>query len=135
MQHKHSRKRDAIVSMICSSKEHPSADDVYTSLKTEYPSISLGTVYRNISVLRNEGVIKSVGVVDGVERFDGNLDDHPHFVCDACGAVIDIAPEDILAGTQSDNLEKYGFEVKRRHIVYYGKCSVCARNVAHTPAN
>ena len=129
MPSKHSHKRDAIAQAICSSKEHPSADFVYAALREDYPSISLATVYRNIAQLRVDGIIKSVGIVDGVERYDGDLSDHPHFVCEQCGAVIDIDPQD-AAGECSNELIniKYSVEVTSRHVVYYGRCGDCLKS-------
>ena len=44
---KHSRQRDAIKTFLMSRKDHPTADVVYTFVKNDFPSISLGTVYRN----------------------------------------------------------------------------------------
>ena len=123
---KHSHKRDAIEQAVCSSKEHPSADYIYAALRESYPSISLATVYRNIAQLRADGVIKSVGVVDGVERYDGDLSDHPHFVCEKCGTVIDIEPQDAGGGCSDGYIsEKYGVEVTSRHVVFYGRCGSC----------
>ena len=69
---KHFRKRDAILSYLRSTDVHPSADMVYAHLKPEIPDLSLGTVYRNLSMFRQQGTIASVGTVNGVERFDGN---------------------------------------------------------------
>lgn len=129
---KHSHKRDAIANAICSRKDHPSADHIYAEMRELYPSISLGTIYRNIAQLRSDGVIKSVGVVNGVERYDGDMSEHPHFVCEHCGAVIDIAPED-AAGEKPDAFiaEKYGIRITSRHIVYNGSCGKCLTNLAN----
>ena len=65
---KRSKKRDAILACICGTDCHPSAEWVYTQLKPQIPDLSLGTVYRNISMFREEGTIVSVGVVNGLER-------------------------------------------------------------------
>ena len=126
MPSKHSHKRSAIEQAICSSNEHPSADLIYASLRANYPSISLATVYRNIAQLRADGVIKSVGVVDGIERYDGDLSDHPHFVCEQCGAVIDIDPQDAADGRSDELIDiKYNVRVTSRHVVYRGSCGSC----------
>jgi Fur family peroxide stress response transcriptional regulator len=124
---KHSRRRDAIAGAICSSREHPSAEAVYSSLKHRFPNLSLGTVYRNIAMLREEGVIKSIGIVSGEERFDGDLSDHPHFICERCGAVIDVAEEFSRGCVSAGEIaEKYGVSVTRRTLVYYGVCGECS---------
>ena len=39
-------------------KDHPTADMLYTDVRKEFPNISLGTVYRNLSLLSELGEIK-----------------------------------------------------------------------------
>ncbi len=85
-----SEKRDAILALLRRVRCHPSAEWVYNELRRTYPGLSLGTVYRNLRRLTESGLIRSVGVVDGQERFDGNLSAHGHFVCQGCGAVLDV---------------------------------------------
>lgn len=85
-----SKKREAIFRSICSTDTHPTAEWVYNQLKPEFPDLSLGTVYRNISMFKERGMVISVGTVNGQERFDGNVKPHPHFICTKCGAVIDV---------------------------------------------
>lgn len=87
---KRSRQRDAILTCLQATRAHPSADWVYQQLKAQFPALSLGTVYRNLSTLRADGLIRSVGFVDGKERFDADTTDHPHFACRCCHAVVDI---------------------------------------------
>lgn len=60
---KHSKKRDAILECVRSTKEHPTADWVYSQLKPSIPDLSLGTVYRNLASFKREGVISSVGAI------------------------------------------------------------------------
>ena len=119
----YSHKRDAIFNLICSTKSHPTAEWVYSRLKPEYPELSLGTVYRNITMFKQEGMIRSVGVIDGEERFDGDISDHSHFVCEICGQVTDID----CGGEISDNMiaEKNSVKITRRELTFYGKCKEC----------
>ena len=87
---RYSKKREAILEAIRSTDTHPTADWVYQTLKPTHPDLSLGTVYRNLNFFREQGTIRCVGVVKGQERFDANTHPHTHFVCDGCGAVIDL---------------------------------------------
>lgn len=120
-----SRKREAILEVICSTKSHPSAEWVYNSLKDEYPKLSLGTVYRNMGMFKDMGLIQSVGNVNGQERFDGNVKPHPHFICNTCGAVIDV--DDIDYNEHADALieKTHGHDVLHHKIYFYGKCYAC----------
>ncbi|MDR0623048.1 MAG: transcriptional repressor [Treponema sp.] len=144
---KHSDKRDAILKVIQSTTEHPSAQWVYDKLKPHIPNLSLGTVYRNINIFLHEGLVMSVGVVDGEERFDGIVEPHPHLVCSRCGRVMDIPyPETHIAQAAGltglrppvsgeadrqvpakfpDNPESGGFIVDYRKTVFYGLCGDC----------
>ncbi|MDR1858391.1 MAG: transcriptional repressor [Treponema sp.] len=123
---KHSKKRDAVLQAILSTKTHPGASWVYRRLKPHIPGLSLGTVYRNISVLREEGAVISVGVVDGEERFDGRKASHPHFVCERCGCVKDFTKKAESAISSKISIEIPGFVIDNRKTVFYGLCKTCA---------
>ena len=75
---KRSKKRDAILSCLCSTDTHPSAEWIYHRLKPQIPDLSLATVYRNLALFQREGRIISVGVVQNLERFDANVHPHAH---------------------------------------------------------
>lgn len=122
---RYSKKREAILSVIRGTTCHPSAEWVYQQLKPEHPDLSLGTVYRNLVFFKENGTIQSVGVVNGQERFDGNTATHSHFVCDCCGAVIDL-PEINLDETINQSVEtKYHLAVGRHELTFHGTCQTC----------
>lgn len=126
---KHFRKRDAILSYLRSTDVHPSADMVYAKLKPEIPDLSLGTVYRNLSMFRRQGTIASVGTVDGVERFDGNTMPHVHFICTDCNSVIDM-PELQVPGKMTQSAEnQIGGRVASCSLTFTGQCSNCISNI------
>ena len=121
---KHSRKREAVLEKIRGTTSHPSAVWVYEELRKEIPDLSLGTVYRNISVFKEEGLIVSVGVVNGQERFDGNITEHTHFVCLTCGDVLDVdaaLDEALNEKVKTEN----GVEISARQLTFYGRCNNC----------
>ena len=86
---KHSRQREAIYNYLISTHEHPSAEVVYEFVRKEFPNISLGTVYRNLSFLVDNGQAVKVPCSDGTVHFDGNLMPHYHFQCTKCGRILD----------------------------------------------
>ncbi|MDR3130306.1 MAG: transcriptional repressor [Treponema sp.] len=139
MERKHSNKRDAILAAIQSTQSHPGAQWIYDRLKPYIPSLSLGTVYRNINLFREEGSVVSVDIVNGEERFDGQVSPHPHLVCCRCGKIADIpcmADDERLMGTKEE-MEIGGFIIDYRKTVYYGLCRECteaARDGGNDPA-
>ena len=87
---KHSRQRDAIRQNILGRCDHPTAETVYMDIKEDFPNISLGTVYRNLSLLSELGEIQKISTGAGPDRFDGNVNSHCHFQCKKCFHVMDL---------------------------------------------
>ena len=125
MKRNFSSKRNAIYNVLLNTDTHPSARWVYEQLKPDFPDLSLGTVYRNISLFKNEGTIISVCNINGEERVDANTSPHPHFVCNCCGKVIDIKDNSSLTA-ESSSLINQGFAIESRLVIYYGKCPECS---------
>ena len=125
---KNSQKRNVIYDVLKNTKTHPTAEWVYMQVKPIIPNISLGTVYRNIAQFKEEGKLISVGVVNGQERFDADISPHTHFVCNKCGAVIDIAKLLEEKEITDDIYKKFGAKVLETNIVYKGYCQNCVEN-------
>ena len=114
-----SRKRQAILEALRSTKIHPTAEWVHQTLKNDYPDLSLGTVYRNLAQFKEEGIILSMGVIDA------NISPPSHFICNCCGAVIDIEETFENAEAAKQVNSKYGFAVEEQKIIFYGVCNQC----------
>lgn len=122
---KHSRQRDSIMEFLRERKDHPTADTVYMNVRKTFPNISLGTVYRNLTLLADIGEIARIRVGDGVDHFDADTSPHYHFICNECGSVIDLEMEDMTEINQMANRNFDG--MVEGHITYfYGKCSNCS---------
>lgn len=91
---KYSRQKQLIEQTIKESYVHLTADDVYSILKQDNPNLSLGTVYRNLNKLVEKGIVRRLVLGNGGDRFDGNLEEHHHIVCEKCGAIMDICLKD-----------------------------------------
>lgn len=124
---KHSRQREMIKAFLMSRKDHPTADIVYMNVRQQNPNISLGTVYRNLTLLADIGEIRRLRVGDGVDHFDADISPHYHFVCTECGAVIDLEMDSIEGITE---LAGAGFNGRiAGHVTYfYGSCGNCAKS-------
>ena len=119
------RKRDAILTCVRETKVHPSADWVFAQLKPEIPDISLATVYRNLSLFKQQGLIASLGTVSGVERFDGNVDPHVHFICNRCDAIIDLPQMAVPQALSSQAAAQAGGQVDACQLTFTGVCCRC----------
>ena len=76
---KRSKQRDAILSVLKNTKVHPTAEWLHNEVRKDIPNISLATVYRNMKLLLETKQIVGINI-DGIEHYDGNCDNHYHFV-------------------------------------------------------
>ena len=120
-----SRQRELIYEMIAAAKAHPSAQEVYDTLKSAMPSLSLGNVYRNIGILLEERRLHGCEFASGTVRYDALTDGHYHFVCDACGAVSDM-PMPLQEGITADARKFSPHTINGHSINFFGLCVSCA---------
>ena len=120
---KHSRQRDCIKEFLMGRYDHPTADMVYAHVREEFPHISLGTVYRNLSLLSEIGEIQKI-VCDGPDRFDANTEPHYHFTCTHCGTVEDLEFE---TPPSFDGLtpKHFGGSIHQMNVSFSGTCAAC----------
>ena len=127
METKYARKGSAVYAALAETKLHPSADTLYRELREVYPNISRTTVYANLTKLREEGSVISVGVVDGRERYDANTEPHPHFICDDCGAVLDVEGLPELRSLDRQAEEMNPVRVSFHELTFRGTCAACLK--------
>ncbi|WP_059003746.1 Fur family transcriptional regulator [Bittarella massiliensis (ex Durand et al. 2017)] len=121
---KYSRQRELVLAEVKSSREHPTADMVYAALKADNPSLSLGTVYRNLNLLAQMGQIHKIGMPGGSDRFDGRTDEHYHMLCQKCGRVYDVQL-DTLSELDGQIQSQTGFLVHSHDLIVRGVCRAC----------
>ena len=118
----YSRQREAVLQALRSTDAHPTAQWVYEQVRTQFPRISLGTVYRNLALLRAEGAVSSLTVGDGFEHFDVNCSPHVHLHCKKCGRIAD-AP--LNADSPREAALQAGFAPESEVYVLCGICREC----------
>ena len=123
--HKITPQRLAIVKILAISKGHPSVEDIYEQLKTDFPFMSLATVYRNIVLFKSLGEVLELGFPDGSNRYDGSTPvPHPHVICMACKTIVD--PElDSLDDLKKEVARKTDFKILTHRLDFFGICRRC----------
>jgi Fur family peroxide stress response transcriptional regulator len=81
--------RLAICKLILSSRDHPSAEQLYQEVKKTYPTISLATVYITLDLLKKIGLVQELGFSDRSSRYDPNNSPHVNIICPKCGKIYD----------------------------------------------
>ena len=87
--------RLAICKYVLPRNDHPSADQIYQALKIDYPTISLGTIYKTLHLMRDLNLIQELGFKDGTIRYDPDLELHINLVCTSCGKIHDYKQHNI----------------------------------------
>lgn len=121
---KHSKQREMIKDFLMSRYDHPTADVVYMNVRQQNPNISLGTVYRNLTLLADIGEIQRLRLGDGVDHFDADTSPHYHFVCSNCGRVIDLKM-DSIDGIRDIAAKDFDGSITGHMTYFYGSCSQC----------
>jgi Fe2+ or Zn2+ uptake regulation protein len=122
--YKRSRQREEILKVLRQTTSHPTADWVYAKLKNKHPKLSLGTVYRNLNILKEQGEILELSFGSTFDRFDGNPRHHYHFICEDCGKVFDVAmpTENRLNQKAQSNSP---FKINSHRLEFFGFCQNC----------
>ena len=107
-------------------RDSPTADVIYSNLKQQDPNLSLGTVYRNLTLLSDMGEILRLRVGDGVDHFDADTSEHYHFVCTECGSVIDLDMDSIDSIMEAAG-ERFDGRIRGHVTYFYGTCPACTR--------
>ena len=123
---KHSRQREAIHQNLIHRYDHPTAETVYMDIKESFPNISLGTVYRNLTLLSELGEIQKISTGTGPDRFDGNPQPHCHFQCHSCFAVLDIPFKSEIDLNRLASKHFPGI-IEGHHIQFHGLCPNCMK--------
>ncbi len=118
---RYSRQRELILNIVKGRCDHPTADDIYNEAKLKEPSISLGTVYRDLKNLTDSGEIITLETTDKKIHYDGNTVNHAHFICVKCGKIIDLG----VYNYDKTQIEGKGLKLLKEKCVYYGYCEKC----------
>ena len=114
-----------ILECLSCTKEHPTAETVYEVVKKDIPTISLGTVYRNLNFMAESGEILRLEI-GGEYHFDRDTCFHQHCVCRRCGRITDVFDEE-MSKEALEKARKKGFDAKCVRIIFYGICKDCKR--------
>jgi Fur family peroxide stress response transcriptional regulator len=117
--------RLAILKILAASEGHPSVDAIYKEVKALFPTTSLATVYKTVSLLKELNEVLELGFPDGSNRYDGyNPVPHPHAICMTCKKIMD--PELMNIDELSEEMSrKTGYKIFHHRLDFFGLCPDC----------
>lgn len=118
--------RREILRAVLEREDHPTAEQIYDSLKDRMAGLSRTTVYRVLDTLVALGVTRRLDHPGAIARFDGKTRRHHHLVCKTCNRVVDVASGGL------DNLrlpprQRHGFQIEDYSVHFIGICAECRR--------
>ncbi|KAA6481987.1 transcriptional repressor [Bacillus swezeyi] len=114
--------RFAIYYDLLAKQQHPAAEELYKSLKSQFPTISPGTVYNTLRYFK-KSLIKKLNFGETI-RFDAAVDDHYYVICETCGQVVDFYYP-YLYEVEKFAAKKTGYKVTHHRLEFYGICEKC----------
>jgi Fur family peroxide stress response transcriptional regulator len=117
--------RLAVVEILSMSSGHPSVERIYEEVRKRFPTTSLATVYKTVSVLKELREVLELGFPDGSNRYDGKKPyPHPHLICMKCRSVTD--PDIPGLEQMAEELGRsYGYRVLHHRLDFFGLCPRC----------
>ncbi|GAB6090157.1 Fur family transcriptional regulator [Spirochaeta dissipatitropha] len=114
--------RAAICEALALRFDHPTAQSLYEQVKSDYPSLSLTTVYQTLDTLLKLGAITNIGTAgDDSIHFEVNTDPHINLACLTCHRICDLESEAIRQ-LEAEVQEAIGSRVLSGRVVYYSEC-------------
>jgi Fur family peroxide stress response transcriptional regulator len=124
--------RLAMLGILAKSAGHPSAEQIYEQIKADYPTTSLATIYKTLSLLKNMGEVLEITFGGVGSHYDGNKPyPHPHVICTRCGQILDPRLES-MAGLAEEIARQTGYKITQQQLNFLGLCPRC-QQAGQTP--
>lgn len=119
--------RIAILKILAGSKEHPTVERIYEQVKLDFPTTSLATVYKTVTLLKELNEVIELGFPEGSNRYDGNRPfPHPHVICLKCKKIVDPNLSG-LADMTHELKKETGFKIISHRLDFFGVCLGCQK--------
>ncbi len=111
--------RQAIVSVLIESEDHPHAEEVLARAREHDASISQATAYRTLSVLAEKGLLRTHTFDGGAARFElADRPHHDHMIDLDTGQIREFVSAEI-EDLQKRIAEQYGYEIVAHRLELY----------------
>ena len=122
--------RLAVLKVLAASEGHPTVEGIYETVRVEFPTTSIATIYKTVNLLKQINEVLELGFADGSNRYDGNKPyPHPHVICIQCKKIID--PDlGSLKDLTKEIVTETGFQILTHRVDFFGICRECQSHKA-----
>lgn len=125
--HRVTPQRVAVLRVLAESRGHPSVEQIYEQVRANFPTTSLATIYKTVSLLKEMHEVLEICFHDHHNRYDGNKPyPHPHLICMRCGKIVDFERDDSIAVLQ-ESVRAAGYQLVSHRVDLFGICPQCQR--------
>jgi Fur family peroxide stress response transcriptional regulator len=118
--------RAAILRSLATSTHHPNVEQIYESVRADFPMTSLATVYKTLAILKELGAVRELSIAGESARYDcGGPDFHPHLICVECKKIVDLETSSAANSTCEDVAAQTGYQILGERHDYFGMCPEC----------
>ncbi len=123
---KRSGQREVILEAFLRAGHHVSVEDLLKVVHRRHPEVGRTTLYRTLHLFTKAGLASEL-LLGGEARFEPiwKREHHDHFVCRACGRILEFSSPEIEAVQQRIAAE-IGFRVEGHRHHVFGLCRPCA---------
>ena len=118
--------RLAVMNVLQSRRDHPTADHIYQEVRQQLPAISFNTVYKTLEILCQQGMVIKVNPLHAVARYDGETGRHAHLICRQCHRIIDLDWEGSEVPALPAEALK-GFQIEHSSLTFWVLCPPCLK--------
>jgi Fur family peroxide stress response transcriptional regulator len=116
--------RETVLTVVQTSKDHPTARQVFDRALQKDPRLSMATVYNSLNFLTDGGYIRRLDSGEEGTRYDGILAHHDHLICRECGNIEDV---DLLPAERNRFTALPNFQVEEVSLRVTGVCARCRK--------
>ena len=118
--------RYAILEYLIQYRNHPTADEIFRSLESRFPNMSVATVYNNLRKFVEIGIVQEMNYGDAASRLDFTNQQHYHAICTDCGKIVDFFYPG-LEDVEMASSKLTGYQINKHRLEVYGLCPDCQK--------
>ncbi|RMF93260.1 MAG: transcriptional repressor [Nitrospinota bacterium] len=112
-----------VLAALIEQRGHWSVDEVFHTLRTRGVELSRASVYNAMNDFMRTGLVRIADTGPGRALYEVAQDQHHHFVCRQCGAIIDVPC--IVGDPPCLQADLPGCTIDQAQVIFRGQCPNC----------